>query len=71
MSRGLDIEAVAAQSTFQTVDDLAAYIAVNTDTPVKKMAKVTGLPAQELTRLMSNKGFREKLTEFLTYSEGF
>jgi hypothetical protein len=69
MSRGLDIEAVAAQSTFQTVDDLAAYIAVNTDTPVKKMAKVTGLPAQELTRLMSNKGFREKLTEFLTYSE--
>jgi len=69
MSRGLDIEAVAAQSTFQTVDDLAAYIAVNTDTPVKKMAKVTGLPAQELTRLMSNKNFREKLTEFLTYSE--
>lgn len=69
MSKGLDIEAVAAQSTFQTVDDLAAYIAVNTDTPVKKMAKVTGLPAQELTRLMSNKGFREKLTEFLTYSE--
>jgi len=69
MSRGLDIEAVAAQSKFETLDDLAAYVARNTDTPVKKMAKVTGLPAQELQRLMTNKGFREKLTEFLTYSE--
>jgi len=69
MSRGLDIEAVAAQSTFGTVDDLAAYVAINTDTPIKKMSKITGLPEQELSRLMSNKGFREKLTEFLTYSE--
>lgn len=69
MSKGLDIEAVAASSTFQTVDDLAAYIAANTDTPTKKLAKVTGLPSQEIDRLMRNKDFREKLTEFLTYHE--
>lgn len=69
MSKGLDIEAVAASSTFETVDDLAAYVARNTDTPIKKMAKVTGLPTQELDRLMTDKEFRERLTEYLTYSE--
>lgn len=69
MSKGLDIEAVAASSAFGSVDDLAAYIARNTDAPTSKLASVTGLPRQEIDRLMTNAKFRDRLTEFLTYSE--
>ena len=69
MSKNLDIEAVAAQSKFENVDDLAAYIARNTDAPNKKIARASGLPVQEIDRLMTSKPFRERLTEYLTYTE--
>jgi hypothetical protein len=69
MSKGLDIEAVAAQSAFGSVDDLAAFLARNTDSSITKLSRVSGLPKQEVERLLTNKQFRERLTEFLTYSE--
>lgn len=64
-----DIEAIASQSKFEDVDKLALYIARNTDTPDKKLARVTGLTTEQVASLMTDKQFRERLTEVLTYAE--
>jgi hypothetical protein len=64
-----DIEAIASQSKFEDVDRLALYIAKNTDTPEKKLARVTGLTTEQVASLMTDKQFRERLTEVLTYAE--
>ena len=69
MSQRLDIEALATQSTFENVDDLAGYIARNSDVPTRKLAAATGLSVQQVDYLLTNKAFRERLTELITYTE--
>ena len=64
-----DLEAVANQSKFGDVDALAAYLALNTETPTRKLARATGLAEDQLRLLMTSRVFRERLSEVLTFTE--
>lgn len=69
MARTNDLEAVANQSTFGDADRLAIYLAQNTDTPIRKLVRTTGLSKDQLTALLTSRQFRERLTEVMTYVE--
>lgn len=64
-----DLEAIAGQSRFGDIDSLALYIARNTDAPEKKLARATGLTKEQVGGLLTDKQFRDRLTEVLTYTE--
>lgn len=64
-----DIEAIGAASSFGDIDALASYVARNTDAPIKKISRASGLDKDQVEALLTNRQFRERLTEVLTYSE--
>lgn len=69
MSSGFDIEQVAQITPFGDVDGLASYVARNPDVPIGKLARHTRLSREQVERLLTDKGFRERVTEVMTYAE--
>jgi hypothetical protein len=69
LAHRFDVDALATQSAFGNTDALATYIARNTDVPLKKLAKATGLTVNQIEYLFTNRSFRERLTELMTYAE--
>lgn len=64
-----DLEQVAQTSAFGDVDALASYIARNPDVPTSKLARQSRLSKAQIERLMTDKEFRERVTEVMTYAE--
>lgn len=64
----MDLELLTEQSKFASLDDLASYVAVNTDVPLSKLARSTGLSQVQVKQLLVNRNFRERVTELMTYS---
>lgn len=69
MTTGFDLEQVALRSEAGSVEELARIVAFNPGATTEKLARLAGLDTPVMQRLMTDREFRERITEVMTYQE--